>query len=124
MSQGVHGAEIMSVKKSERSSLSRRLTNGGADAAKAATDLRARLDRPNLDADTQRSLVGVSFCSNGPVPQKLPWLARDLLGNPPKNATHPQTNSPGHFTVQREKQAFQDWKKSLETDAQAQLSLD
>jgi hypothetical protein len=55
----------MSVKKSERSSLSRRLTNGGADAAKAATDLRARLDRPNLDADTQRSLVGVILYSAG-----------------------------------------------------------
>jgi hypothetical protein len=75
-------------------------------------------------ASLRARLFGFSTCSNGPVPQKLPLLARNLLGNPPANAAHPQTNSPGHFRVQKEKQAFRDWKKALETDANAQLSLD
>jgi hypothetical protein len=30
----------------------------------------------------------------------------------------------GHFAMNREKQVFRDWKKALETDANARLSLD
>jgi hypothetical protein len=36
----------------------------------------------------------------------------------------PQTNSPAQRTVDREKQAFIAWKRALESDAQALLSLD
>jgi hypothetical protein len=77
------------------------------------------------EAATLRArLYGFSVCSNGPVLQKLPWLARNLLGNQPQNAAHPQTNSVGHFKVQKEKSEFIAWKKQLESDADARLNLD
>jgi hypothetical protein len=89
------------------------------------TRLAEELSLKESDAAAMRArLRGFSMCGNGPVVQKLPWLARNLLGNQPQNAAHPQTNSPGHFKVQREKQAFQDWKKQLENDASAILNLD
>jgi hypothetical protein len=77
------------------------------------------------EAATLRSrLYGFSVCSNGPNLQKLPQIAIALLRSAPKNATPPQTNSPGHFSMNRDKEAFRSWKRALETDAQAQLSLD
>ena len=74
-------------------------------------------------ASLRSRLRGLSFCSNGSVPQKLPRLAIDLLRNPPKNAVPPQINTPAARTIDHEKQAFIAWKRALESDAQAQLNL-
>jgi hypothetical protein len=75
-------------------------------------------------ASLRARLYGFFVCSNGPALQKLPPLAITLLRSSPKNATFPQTNSPGHHAMNRDKEAFRSWKRALETDAQAQLSLD
>jgi hypothetical protein len=77
------------------------------------------LTAETVGARLRARLYGFSVCS-----QKLPWLARSLLSSPPKNAALPQTNSPAARLVDEEKQAFKDWKRALETDANAQLTLE
>jgi hypothetical protein len=68
-------------------------------------------------------LRGFSLCSNGQTPQKLSGYARGLLINPPVNVAGPQMNSPQQREADREREIFRSWKKSLESDAQAQLVL-
>ena len=75
-------------------------------------------------SELRNRLRGFSYCGEGSRPQKLPWLALDLLRNPPKNAVPPMINTPEQRAVDREKEAFRDWKRALGTDAQAVLSLD
>jgi hypothetical protein len=68
-------------------------------------------------------LRGFSMSAAGPVPQKLSNFARSLLVSPPRNSVPPQRNSPEQRTVDREREIFREWRKALESDAQAQLSL-
>jgi hypothetical protein len=55
-------------------------------------------------------LRAFSLSSAGPAPQKLSGFARGLLVSPPKNSVPPQINSPGHFTMNREKEIFRNWR--------------
>lgn len=87
-------------------------------------NLAGELSALEMQASELRArLRGFSYCGNGPLPQKLPPNARYLLGNPPRNATPPQINTPEQRKVDGDKQAFLYWKKALETDARAVLDL-
>ena len=90
----------------------------------ASLDLLAsELASKESEAATLRArLRAFSLSSAGPVPQKLSGFARGLLVNVPRNSVPPQINSPGHFAMNREKEVFRNWRRALETDAQAQLT--
>jgi hypothetical protein len=112
--------------------LERELAAAYADLASAREPIvQAELDklacelaRKEGEAATLRSrLRAFSLSSAGPAPQRLSSLARGLLVSPPANAREVQINTPAHFAMTREKEIFRSWKKSLETDAQAQLVL-
>jgi hypothetical protein len=84
--------------------------------------LAAQLIKAESHAGRLRArLYGYSCCADSITPQKLSWTVRSLLSSAPRNASFPQTNSPDARRFEEEKQAFSDWKKALESDANAQL---
>jgi hypothetical protein len=74
-----------------------------------------------LEASRLRArLRGFSVCSNGPVPQKLPGWRSTYCGTRRKTRA-PRNNTPAYFTADHDKQAFREWKRALESYADARL---